>query len=39
MRRFCYPWIIGWLWLPLMGHAAPVPHARFDQRLQQLSSG
>ena len=34
MRRFCYLWVIGWLWLPLMGNAAPVPAAQLsaDQR-------
>ena len=34
MRRFCYLWVIGWLWLPLMGNAASVPAAQLsaDQR-------
>ena len=35
MRRFCYLWVIGWLWLPLMGHAAPVPAAQLSAEQQQ----
>ena len=35
MRRFCYLWVIGWLWLPLMGHAAPVPAAQLSVEQQQ----
>ncbi|MEJ3659362.1 transporter substrate-binding domain-containing protein [Pseudomonas fragi] len=35
MRRFCYLWVIGWLWLPLMGHAAAVPAAQLSAEQQQ----
>ncbi|NNB60107.1 PAS domain S-box protein [Pseudomonas fragi] len=35
MRRFCYLWVIGGLWLPLMGHAAPVPAAQLSVEQQQ----
>ena len=35
MRRFCYLWVIGWLWLPLMGDAAPVPAAQLSVEQQQ----
>jgi len=30
MTRFCYWWVIGWLWLPLMGTAAPLPAAQLS---------
>ena len=35
MTRFCYWWVIGWLWLPLMGTAAPLPAAQLSADQQQ----
>ena len=35
MTRFCYLLVIGWFWLPLMSHAAPVPAAQLSVEQQQ----
>ena len=35
MKRFCCLWVIGCLWFPLMGWAAPAPPAH----VAQLSEG
>ena len=35
MKRFCYLLVIGWLWLPLMGHAASIPAAQLSPEQQQ----
>ena len=35
MKRFCCLWVIGCLWFPLMGWAAPAPPAH----VAQLSAG
>ena len=35
MRRFCYLWVIGWLWLPLTGYGAPVPAAQLSEDQRQ----
>ena len=38
MTRFCYLLVIGWFWLPLMSHAAPVPAAQLSAGQQQWLS-
>lgn len=38
MTRFCYLLVIGWFWLPLMGHAASVPAAQLSAEQQQWLS-
>ena len=35
MTRFCYLLVIGWLWLPLMVSAQPVPAAQLTTEQQQ----
>ncbi|MCU1726567.1 PAS domain S-box protein [Pseudomonas sp. 7P_10.2_Bac1] len=35
MKRFCYLLVIGWLWLPLMGQAAPIAAAQLNAEQQQ----
>ena len=35
MTRFCYLLVIGWLWLPLMVSAQPMPAAQLTTEQQQ----
>ena len=35
MKRFCYLLVIGWLWLPLMVSAQPMPAAQLTTEQQQ----